>query len=87
MKKTILFLAVSFALMGCEESKTYKVKYVVYYTNTQIDTVNAMCNCGLTPYIFSYEGTNRFECWGGQCLIATTAPIKILSCEQIQTKP
>lgn len=78
MKKLLIVLLIVLGLSSCTEdkSKTYTLKYVVFYPNYN-DTVEVVSNDPINDQ--STKGTNSI--WTGCCkyYYNNTAPYKILS--------
>ena len=83
--KLLLCVAI-FLLSSCKhgekKEELYSLTYVVYYQPTSSDTITMLVK--KEPYIVSTEGTNYISTSSFDCVISTTAPLKILTVKKIK---
>ena len=86
--KIFLLTMITLSLFACSEidpnrEKDFKIKYVVFYTETSIDTVENIFHCDYYyPKLESYKGSNTIRFISPE--VSSTAPIKILSIEEVK---
>lgn len=85
--KLFVFLLSLFLLTSCSvdpnREKDYKIKYVIFYTESHVDTIENIFHCDYYyPRLESYKGSNTIRFITPE--VSTTAPIKILSIEEVK---
>lgn len=86
--KLFVFLLSLFLLTSCgdddpNKQKDYKIKYVIFYTENHVDTIQNIYHCYYYyPSLESDRGTNTIRHINPR--VESTAPIKILSIEEVK---